>query len=80
MSSGTRLPLPSLYFDTIVSKFHIKILVGKPKEMKLLRKPSCNWEESVQMNLKETRYENVNWIHLVMRSVNLRAHKRRGIS
>jgi hypothetical protein len=30
------------------------ILVGKPEEKRILRKPRCRWKEDIKMNFRET--------------------------
>jgi hypothetical protein len=41
-----------------------EILVGKPEGKKLLRGPRHRWENSIRMDLRETGWEGVDWIHL----------------
>jgi hypothetical protein len=40
------------------------ILVGKPEGERSFGRPSCRWENSIKMNLKEIGREDVNWIAL----------------
>lgn len=42
-----------------------KILVEKPEGKRSLGRYSRRWEE-IKMNIKETDYESVNWIHLAL--------------
>jgi hypothetical protein len=39
------------------------ILVGKPERKRLLGRPRRRWED-IRMDLKEIRWEDVDWIHL----------------
>jgi hypothetical protein len=41
-----------------------KILVGKPDEMRPLRRPRCRWELNFKMNLREIGLEGVDWFNL----------------
>jgi hypothetical protein len=41
-----------------------KFLVGKPEEMRSLRRPVHIWENNIKMDLREIRLEGVDWIHL----------------
>jgi hypothetical protein len=41
-----------------------KILVGKPQGKRPLRRPSCRWEDNIKMDLKKTKVEGMDWIHL----------------
>jgi hypothetical protein len=41
-----------------------KILVGKSEENRLLRKTNFRWEDNIKMDIKETWWDGVNWIHL----------------
>jgi hypothetical protein len=40
-------------------------LVGKPERKRLLERPGCRWEDTIKMDLKEIRCEDMNWIRLV---------------
>jgi hypothetical protein len=42
-----------------------KILLRKPEGKRRLRRPSGRWESNIRMDLKETDWEGVDWIHLV---------------
>jgi hypothetical protein len=42
-----------------------KILVGKPKGKRLLRRPRHRWEDNIRMDLRDTGWENVDWMPLV---------------
>jgi hypothetical protein len=41
-----------------------KVLVGKPEGKRPLRRPRHRWEEGSKMDLRETGWEAVDWIHL----------------
>jgi hypothetical protein len=41
-----------------------KILVGKPKGKRPLGRHRSRWENNIKMDLKETRSDDVEWIHL----------------
>jgi hypothetical protein len=41
-----------------------KIWLGKPERKRQLRRPKCRWEDNIRMNLRETGWEDVDWIHL----------------
>jgi hypothetical protein len=40
------------------------ILVGKPEGKRSLGRPMCRWEDNIRMDLREIRWEVVNWVHL----------------
>jgi hypothetical protein len=44
-------------------RYIYKILVAKPEGKRPLRRPRCRWED-IKMDLKETGYGGVDWIHL----------------
>jgi hypothetical protein len=41
-----------------------KSLFGKPEGKRLCGKPRRRWEDNVGMDIKETGWEGVDWIHL----------------
>jgi hypothetical protein len=41
-----------------------KILVGKPEWKRPFRRPRHRWEDNIRMDLRETGWEGVDWIHL----------------
>jgi hypothetical protein len=41
-----------------------KVLVGKPKGKRSLRRLKCRWEDGIRMDLRETGWGSVEWIHL----------------
>jgi hypothetical protein len=41
-----------------------KILFGKPEGKRPLRRPKRRWEDNIRMDLKETGWEDVDWIYL----------------
>jgi hypothetical protein len=41
-----------------------KVLVGNPEGKRLLGKPKSRWEDGIKMDLKQTGWESVEWIHL----------------
>jgi hypothetical protein len=43
-----------------------KVLVGKPKEKRPVRKLRYRWENGFKMDLRETGWECVVWIHLAL--------------
>jgi hypothetical protein len=43
-----------------------KILVGKLEGKIQLKRPKHRWGDTIKMNLRETAWDGVNWIHLVL--------------
>jgi hypothetical protein len=41
-----------------------RVLVGKPKGKRPLRRPRCRWEDNIKMDLREIGIDGVNWIQL----------------
>jgi hypothetical protein len=41
-----------------------RILVGKPEGKRPLGRYGHRWKDNIRMNLKETGWEGVDWIHL----------------
>jgi hypothetical protein len=41
-----------------------KILVGEPEGKRPLRRPRNRWEDNIRKNLKEMRWEGVDWMYL----------------
>jgi hypothetical protein len=41
------------------------ILVGRPEGRRPLERPRCRWEDNIKMDLGETGFGDVDWIHLV---------------
>jgi len=41
-----------------------KILVGKPEGKRPLGRPRRRWEDNIGMDLRETGWEVVEWMHL----------------
>jgi hypothetical protein len=39
-------------------------LVGKPEEKRPLGRPRRRWEDNIRMDLREIRWESVDWVHL----------------
>jgi hypothetical protein len=65
------------------------ILVGKPEGRRPLGRPRRRWEDNIGMDLREVRFEDVDWIHLAQDRDKWRAlvntvmkgfHRMRGIS
>jgi len=42
-----------------------KIFVGKPEGKRPLGKPRRRWKNNNRMNLRERRWESVDWVHLL---------------
>jgi len=42
----------------------VKILIGKPEGTRLLEKLRRRWEDNIRMDLRETEWEGVDWLHL----------------
>jgi hypothetical protein len=40
-------------------------LVGKPEGERQLRKPTRRWEDNIKMDLMETGWGGMDWIHLI---------------
>jgi hypothetical protein len=40
------------------------ILVGRPEGRRPLGRPRCRWENDIKMDLRETGFGDVDWIHL----------------
>jgi hypothetical protein len=40
------------------------ILVGRPEGRRLLGRPRRRWEDNIKIDLGETGFEDVDWIHL----------------
>jgi hypothetical protein len=40
------------------------MLVGKPEQRRLPGRPGPRWEDNIRMDLREIRWEDVDWIHL----------------
>jgi len=41
-----------------------RVLVGKPKEKKLLGRPRCRWENNIKMDLQAVGCGGMDWIEL----------------
>jgi hypothetical protein len=41
-----------------------KFLVRKPEGTKRLGRPKRRWEDNIRMDIKEIRWEGMDWIHL----------------
>jgi hypothetical protein len=41
-----------------------RILFGKPEEETPLGRPRRRWEDNIRMDHRETRWEDVDWMHL----------------
>jgi hypothetical protein len=41
-----------------------KVLVGKPKRRRPLGRRRCRWEDGIRMDLRETGWEDVEWVQL----------------
>jgi hypothetical protein len=39
------------------------ILVGRPEGRRPLGRPRCRWEDNIKMDLRETGFGDVDWIH-----------------
>jgi hypothetical protein len=40
------------------------ILVGRPEGRRPLRRPRHRWEDNIRMDLRETEFGDLDWIHL----------------
>jgi hypothetical protein len=40
------------------------IFTGKPEEKRPLGRPRCRWEDKIRMYLRETGWEDGDWLHL----------------
>jgi hypothetical protein len=66
------------------------VVVGKPEGKRTVRRPRRRWEDNIKIDLEEIEWEFVDWIYLardrhlwwavVNTVMNIRVHKRRGIS
>jgi hypothetical protein len=45
-------------------KISYRVLVGKSEGKRLLGRPRCRWEDDTKIEIKEIRWEDVDWIHL----------------
>jgi hypothetical protein len=41
-----------------------KVLVGRPKGKRPLRRPRCRWEDNTEMDLRKIGIDGANWIQL----------------
>jgi hypothetical protein len=39
------------------------ILIGRPEGRRPLGRPRCRWEDNIRMDLRETGFGDVDWIH-----------------
>jgi hypothetical protein len=42
----------------------IQILLEKPKGKRPLGRPRHRWKDNIRMDLRETQWESVDWIHM----------------
>jgi hypothetical protein len=49
------------------------ILVGRPEGKRPLGRHRCRWEDNIKIDLRETRFGDVDWIHLAQDRVRWRA-------
>jgi hypothetical protein len=42
-----------------------RVLVGKSRGKRPLRRPRCRWEDNIKMDLREIGWGVVDWIHLI---------------
>jgi hypothetical protein len=45
-------------------RYAYKVLVEKPEGKRPLGRPMRRWEDNIRMDLREIRWEDVDWIHL----------------
>jgi hypothetical protein len=45
-----------------------KVLFGKPKGSRPLKRVRCKWEDGIKMDLREIGWKGVQWIHLAQDS------------
>jgi hypothetical protein len=67
-----------------------KILIETPEGRRPFGRPRRQWEDNIRMDVRETRWKVVDWSHLIQDRdqwrayvkavMNLRLHKRQGIS
>jgi hypothetical protein len=50
-----------------------RILVGRPKGYRSLRRPRCRWEDNIKMDVGETGIDGANWIQLAQERVQWQA-------
>jgi hypothetical protein len=41
-----------------------RVLAGRPKGKRPLRRPRCRWKDNIKMDRRETEMDGVNWIWL----------------
>jgi hypothetical protein len=41
-----------------------RILVGKPEGKKPLGRPRCRWVDNIKIDLRETKWDGMDWIDL----------------
>jgi hypothetical protein len=46
-----------------------KIIVGKSQGKRSLGRPRCGWQDDIKMDLKETEFEDVDWLHVAQNRV-----------
>jgi hypothetical protein len=45
-----------------------KIRIRKPEKKRPIRRPRCNWEDKIRIDLEEIWWEGIDWIHLAQDS------------
>jgi hypothetical protein len=50
-----------------------RFLVGRPEGKRPLGRPRRRWEDNIKLDLREIRFDGVNWIGLIHDKVQLRA-------
>jgi hypothetical protein len=47
-----------------IEKFIQYFFFGKPERKRPLGRPRCRWEDNIRMDLREIRWEGVDWMRL----------------
>jgi hypothetical protein len=47
-----------------IDEISVKCLVGKPEDKRPRGRPGRIWKDNIRMDIRELRWEVVNWIHL----------------
>jgi hypothetical protein len=71
---NNNLASPRIFTRVGDTRIAYRMLVRKPEEKTSLVKPRHKWECNIKMDIKETRWEYVKWIHLAQNKDRRRDH------